>query len=187
MSWVDVTTAVGTAGAAVVALALGSRAEWRAIRTERLTKEENEHRQALHVSAWMLVEQDDGKGLHEMGVDDPTFDRRKACIYSIVQNASEEPVWDVVVFTPMLVEKHEGSSELKFAEAQDEIISIGPHETYKSEIKIITLPISRFPLKVEFRDNAGRQWCRDERGRLHRGRSSEPAMGFVDEVAGSSD
>jgi hypothetical protein len=94
MSWIDITTAVGTAGAAVVALGLGLRAEWRAIRLERQAKTENERRQAIHVAAWTLVEQDDGKGLREVDVDDPSLDRRRARVYEVVQNASGEPIWD---------------------------------------------------------------------------------------------
>jgi hypothetical protein len=183
MPWVDVTTAVGTAGAAVVALGLGLRAEWRAIRAERQTSAENERRQAIHVAAWMLVEQDDGEGPREVDGDDPSFDRRKAHVYEVVQNASEEPIWDVVINAPILVEKHKGSPELKFDETWDEIISVGPHEIRKSEITVMTLPYNRFPLKVEFRDNAGRDWSRDGRGRLHRGRTSEPTFSFLDKVA----
>lgn len=182
MSWVDVTTAVGTVSAAMVALGLGLRAEWRAIRAERRARVEEERRQAIHVAAWMLVEQDDGEGPREVDADDPSFDRRKAHVYEVVQNASEEPIWDVVVNAPIFVEKNEASSELKFAETEDEIISIGPHETRKSEITVMTLPYNRFPLRVEFRDNAGRDWSRDDRGRLHRGRTSKPSFAWIDKV-----
>jgi hypothetical protein len=183
MSWVDVTTAVGTAGAAVVALGLGLRAEWRAIRAERHARVEEERRQAIHVAAWMLVEQDDGQGPYEVDVDDPGLNGRKARVYEVVQNASEEPIWDVVVMAPIFVENFQGSTELKPAETFDEIISIGPHEIRKSEITVMTLQYNRLPLKVEFRDNAGRDWSRDDRGRLHRGRMSEPTFASFDEMA----
>jgi hypothetical protein len=55
MSWVDVTTAVGTASAAVIALGLGLRAEWRAIHAERSQREENVRRQAIHVASWIWL------------------------------------------------------------------------------------------------------------------------------------
>src|SRR6185312_15582105 len=97
MSWVDITTAVGTAGAALVALGLGLRAEVRTSRTERQTRMENEQHQAIHVAAWMLVEQDTGEGPREIYTDDPSFDKRKAHVYKIIQNGSEEPIWNVFV------------------------------------------------------------------------------------------
>lgn len=182
MSWVDVTTAVGTAGAAVVALGLGLRAEWRAIRVERQAKEEDERRQAIHVAAWMLVEQDDGQGPHEVDVDDQSFNPRKARAYEVVQNASEEPIWDVVVNAPIIIEKEKESSGFEFSETEDEIISIGPHEMRKSEITVMSLSYNRLPLRVEFRDNAGRDWSRDNRGRLHRGRTSVPTFASMDKL-----
>lgn len=183
MSWVDVTTAVGTAGAAVVALGLGLRAETRATRLDRKQHEEEERRQAIHVAAWMLVEQDDGDGLKEVEAGDPSLDMLKARIYSVVQNASDEPIWDVVINVPILVEKSEGSRELKQTQTEDEIISVGPHETLKLSVTALVVPYNRFPLQVEFRDNAGRDWRRDDRGRLHRGRTSEPYFADVDEMA----
>jgi hypothetical protein len=144
---------------------------------------EDERQQAIHVAAWMLVEQDDGEGPREVDADDPSFDRRRARVYEVVQNASEEPIWDVVVNAPILIEKDKGSSELKFTESEDEIISIGPHEIRKSEITVMNLSYNRLPLKVEFRDNAGRDWSRDDRGRLRRGRTSEPSFVWIDKVA----
>jgi len=174
MSWVEVTTAIGTAGAAVVALALGLRAEWRAIRAEHETKVESERRQAIHVAAWMLVEQDDGKGSLEIDQRSPSFKRRKARVYEIVQNASEEPIWDVVVYAPIFTNDEEGPG-LRIVQARNAIMCIGPHEAHKSEITALTIKLNRFPLGVEFRDNAGRDWSRDGRGRLHYGRTSPSA------------
>jgi hypothetical protein len=95
MSWVDVTTAVATASAVVVALALGLKAEWRATRLEREQHEQEERRQAIHVAAWMLVEQDDGDGPRDVEVSDLSLDMRKARIYSVIQNVGDEPIWDV--------------------------------------------------------------------------------------------
>jgi len=179
MSWVDVTTAVSTAGAVVVALYLGLKGEWRATRAERRARQEDERRQAVHVAAWMLVEQDSRDGPREIDADDPSFDARAAHVYEVVQNASDEPIWDVVINAPILAEKEKGGLELKFIETEDEIIFVGPHETRKSEITVRTLRYNRFPLKIEFRDNASRSWSRDERGRLHRGRASETMFGWL--------
>jgi hypothetical protein len=183
MSWVDVTTAVATASAVVVALALGLKAEWRATRLEREQHEQEERRQAIHVAAWMLVEQDDGDGPGDVEVSDLSLDMRKARIYSVIQNASDEPIWDVVVNVPILVEKSKGSRELQAAETEDEVISVGPHETLKQRITVLVIPFSHLPLQIEFRDNAGRDWRRDDRGRLHRGRTSEPSFAIFDEPA----
>jgi hypothetical protein len=153
------------------------------IEERRRDREENERRQATQVAAWMLVEEEGEGGRHEVDVDDPSFNKANAHVYQVVQNASDEPIWDVIVKTPILVEKNKGNRELKFIDAKDEIISIGPHETRKSEITCMTLPYNRFPLKVEFRDNAGRDWSRDDRGRLHPGRTSEATFTSIDEMA----
>jgi hypothetical protein len=183
MSWVDVTTAVGTASAAVIALGLGLRAEWRATRLERKLAGEEDRRQAVHVAAWMLVEQYDEDGAREVLVDDPSMDWRKVRVYEVIQNASDEPIWDVVVRATVFKEKNEGSDELEIDECEDEIMSIGPHETHKSQITIMTLPYNRFPLKISFRDNAGREWHRDDRGRLQDGRIFEASWSWIDKLA----
>ena len=183
MSWVDVTTAVGTASAAVIALGLGLRAEWRATRLERKLASEEDRRQAVHVAAWMLVEQYDEDGASEVLVDEPSTDWRKVRVYEVIQNASDEPIWDVVVRAPMFTEKSPDSDELNVDECEDEIMSIGPHETHKSQIKVMTLPYNRFPLKISFRDNAGREWHRDDRGRLQAGRVFEASWGWMDKLA----
>lgn len=41
----------------------------------------------------------------------------------------------------------------------------------------------RQPVEIEFRDNAGNDWRRDDRGRLFRGRKSEPVRAVVDEIS----
>jgi hypothetical protein len=168
MSWVDVTTAVGTAGAAVVALGLGLRAEWRAIRAEREAKTENERRQAVHVAAWILVEHDNGDGPREVEWDGPSSDERGAHDYAVVQNASEEPIWEIFVDVPTMHFKGE-SNPPKW------IAVIGPHETYKVEITEPAILFNRIPLKVQFQDNAGRNWFRDGEGVLHGGRTGKKA------------
>src|SRR5258708_2777956 len=124
MSWVDVPTAVGTAGAAIVALGLGWRAEWRATRLERKQADEEGRRQAVHVAAWMLVEQPEEDGLREVDADDPSLDMRKAKVYEVVQNASDEPIWDVVVRALIFTDNIKEGNELGVEECEDEIISI---------------------------------------------------------------
>lgn len=186
MLWINLATAAGTVSAVFVALGLGLKAEWRATRLEREQHEQEERRQAIHVAAWLLVGQDDRGGFTEIEVDSSSLDPRKARIYSVVQNASDEPVWDVVVKVPILVEKSKGSRELTQTESEDEIIFVGPHETLRLPITVLVVPYNRFPLQVEFRDNAGRDWRRDDRGRLHRGRTSEPSFAMVDEIAEES-
>jgi len=186
MSWVDVTTAVGTASAAVIALGLGLRAEWRATRLERKQYEQDERGQASHVAAWMLVKRDDEEGLREVDPGDPPSDirdMRGLRIYAVIQNASDEPIWDVVVNAPIFVPKGKGSDELRSAESEDEVVSVGPHETLMRPITVLTIPYNRIPLRVEFRDNAGRDWSRDDRGRLHRGRTTQPEGAWLDELA----
>jgi hypothetical protein len=101
------------------------------IEERRRDREENERRQATQVAVWVLVEQDDERGRHEVDADDPSLDRPNARVYEVVQNASDEPIWDVIIKVPILVEKQKGSAELKVIDAEDEIISIGPHETRK--------------------------------------------------------
>jgi hypothetical protein len=152
-----------------VALGLGLRAEWRAIRAEREARTENERRQAIHVAAWMLVEQDDGDGPREVEGADPSFDMRKAHVYEVVQNASEEPIWDVFVDAPTFHFADE-RSPLKW------IPTIGPHEIRKSEVTEPVISYNRIPLKMEFRDNAGRNWYRDVGGMLHSGRIFVPSQ-----------
>jgi hypothetical protein len=182
MSWVDVTTAVGTASAAVVALGLGLRAEWRAVRTEQRQRGEEQRRQAIRVAAWMLVEQDNGEGLEEVEVDDPSLARQKAHIYAVIHNASDEPIWDVTIFTPGFTSVAERSQELRSTEFEDEIVCIAPRETLRLPIKVLTIPYNRKPIKVEFRDNAGREWSRDDRGRLHEGRVAQPEDAWIDKL-----
>ena len=177
MSWVEITTAIGTAGAAVVALLLGLKAEWRATRAEHRARLYHERRQAEHVAAWMLVEQDNGDGPKEIEPENSSgIDR--FCVYQVVQNASDEPIWDVTVYSPTLVEQVRGSQNFLVLDTKNKIGFIGPHEERKSPITGMTLQYNRAPLMVEFRDNAGRNWSRDKVGRLHQGRESEPDPGL---------
>ncbi len=134
----------------------------------------------------MLVERDDGDGpkevdVYELSVDQP--DMRGIRNYAVINNASDEPIWDVIVSAPIFVEKSKGSDELQSAHSEDEVVSVGPHETLRLPITALTIPYNRLPLKLDFRDNAGRDWSRDDRGRLHRGRTSEPEWAWVDEAA----
>ena len=189
VSWVDVTTAVGTAGAAVAAVALGLRAEWRSIRSERRQAESDERRQAIHVAAWILVERQREDGTTEIDPSDPSidalsesFDGRGLHIYAVIQNASDEPVWDVTSRVPGFVPKSKESDELKVTTLEDEYVVIGPHETHKGPITATTIWYNRLPIEIDFRDNAGRDWHRDDRGRLHPGRKEPSSWAWMDEL-----
>jgi hypothetical protein len=190
MSWVDVTTAVGTAGAAVVALGLGLRAEWRATRLERQQRGLDIQRQATQVAAWMIVERhmDEGgievdAGDPSLDVLDPAYDPRGVRVCVVVQNASDQPIWDVITHIPTFEPKNKDSAELKSADIEDERIVIGPGETIRIPIEILTIRYNRLPVEVEFRDNAGGEWRRDERGRLYRGRRSPASWAWIDDLA----
>jgi hypothetical protein len=190
MSWVDVTTAVGTAAAAVVALGLGLRAEWRATRLERHQHELDIRRQATQIAAWIVVERHSGEIRTEIAAGDPSldaldpaFDPRDVYVYVIVQNGSDQPIWDVTTHTTIFVRKSDDSDELETADAEDERIVIAPGETVRSPITTWTLTYNRLPVEVEFRDNAGEEWRRDDRGRLHRGRRSPATWAWFDDLA----
>jgi len=190
MSWVDVTTAVGTAGAAVVALALGLRAEWRAMRLERHQHEFDVQQQAAQVAAWMIVERHMDGERTEVDADDPSldvldpaYDPRGVRVCVIVLNASNQPIWDVTTHVPAFVPKSKDSADLKSIEIEDERVVIGPGETIRIPVGILTIPYNRLPIKVKFRDNAGAEWRRDDRGRLHRGRQSPASWAWIDDLA----
>jgi hypothetical protein len=190
MPWVDVTTAVGTAGAAVLALGLGLRAEWRATRLERQQNQLDIRRQATHVAAWMIVERrvDEDRteidpGDPSLDVCDPAYDPCGVHVYVIVQNASDQPIWDVTTHISVFVPKSKDSDELKSADIEDERIVIGPGETIRIPIETYTVSYNRLPIEVEFRDNAGGEWRRDDRGRLHYGRQSPASWAWIDDVA----
>jgi len=187
--WIDVTSAISTAAAALVALGLGLRAEWRAIRSERHQAEIDERRQAIHVAAWALVERHREEGRTEVDPSDPSLDTLSASfdmhgihIYSIIQNASEEPIWDVTTRVPGFVPKSRDSNELKPTTLEDEYVVIGPRETVKREVTAATLAFNRLPIEIDFRDNAGQDWRRDDRGRLHQGRKEPPSWAWIDEL-----
>lgn len=182
MSWVDVTTAVGTAGAAVIALGLGGRAEWQAVRIDRKQLDDEHRHQAIHVAAWMLVEQDGENGIEEVAPADEGVDLRRARIYTVVRNGSDEPIWDVIVHGLAFTPRKAGSNVLDPGEFQDEYTVIGPHETIKSRVTIATVPYNRMPLEIDFRDSADREWHRDFRGRLSPGRKAEGIWASFDDL-----
>jgi hypothetical protein len=80
VSWVDITTAVGTAASAVIALGLGLRAEYRAIRTEREQRELLAMAQATKVGAW----------ISSMIYDE---ENRRSVVLIRVRNGSNMPVY----------------------------------------------------------------------------------------------
>jgi hypothetical protein len=190
MSWVDVTTAVGTAAAAVVALGLGLRAELRATRIERQRNELEIRRQATQVAAWMIVERHrDGERVEADASDpsldalDPSYDPRGVHVCVIVQNASDQPVWDVMTHIPGFVPKKGSSDKLESTYFEDEQVVVGPREAVRIPVEGYNLSYNRLPIEIEFRDNAGREWRRDDRGRLHTGRRSPGSWAWLDELA----
>ncbi len=60
------------------------------------------------MAAWLLVERDDGDGFKEVRAYDPSFDTRNMRglrIFTVIHNASDEPIWDVVVNVSIFVDK----------------------------------------------------------------------------------
>jgi hypothetical protein len=164
MSWVDVTTAIGTAGAAIVALGLGASGEWRARRVERRQAEFEERRQAAHVAAWIIIEQDDGQGPTEV-ISEETFaiGANEADFFVVLQNASDEPIWDARIYFRYVIK-----NESKVAWLEKSVKIVGPNDKVKLPIKELVAEYGRTPIELAFIDNAGREWKRDTNGRLNR-------------------
>ncbi len=167
MSWVDVTTAVSTAGAAVIALALGLRAEQRSIRHEREQRRRDEYQQASNVAAWILVEQAKDGIWTEVAVKGSQTIVRDARFHIVIQNGSNEPIWNVhMIRSETLVQKDDGHLDPGGIE---EIECTGPRETRKISIIPWDRPLNRTPVGICFRDNAKKEWFRDSSGYLHPG------------------
>lgn len=164
MSWVDVTTAIGTAAAAIIALGLGLSGEGRAWRLERRQAEFEERRQATHVAAWMIIERDDGQGSTEV-ISEETFanESNEADFFVVLQNASDEPVWDARIYFPYLVK-----DEHRVVWQEKSVNIVGPNDKVRLPITELVVEHGRTPIEFTFRDNAGRRWKRDTNGRLSR-------------------
>ncbi|CAN7546854.1 hypothetical protein LJR013_003909 [Pseudarthrobacter oxydans] len=167
----DWLSGVGTAGAAIIALVLAFRAEKAARKAERradtaeaaslkeqqkrLKQEqaqelEDKRSQAKHVAAWLEV-------LDVSDLDGKPHDWRPDC-QVIIDNASDEPIWEVGVFHWSL-----GASGHSFLP----VVPPGQRRTIKVKGKPAKdgLTIEE-AVKLIFRDNTGRDWQRAVIGNL---------------------
>lgn len=135
-TWQDTATAIGTIGATLAAVGLGATAELRTNRDRSERRTTNEQQQAQRVAAWMEF--------------------RKGTTFVVIQNASEEPIWDV----KFSVEDGEPSADIESLR----VVAPG-----RAEHGLMQKPaLDDAPIRLSFRDNAGREWVRDEQGILKR-------------------
>ncbi|RAO25503.1 hypothetical protein ONO23_05855 [Micromonospora noduli] len=140
------------------ALAFGLRTDLRQRRLEREVRADKDRHQARRVAGWILVRQLDD------GVQGGTSGFRAVRSHAFVQNASDEPIWDVEVRVP---EVELAGGEVVDLMERHYFEVIGPGEVLDIELPD-TPPFDRLPLVIKFADNAGRRWLRDERGKLKR-------------------
>jgi hypothetical protein len=76
-----------------------------------------------------VVGQDDRGGFTEIEVDSSPLGPRKGSYLHCRAERQHEPIWDVVVKVPILVEKSKGSRELTQTESEDETIFVGLRNT----------------------------------------------------------
>lgn len=149
MSWVDVTTAVGTAGAAVIALGLGGRAEWRAMRAEQAQRDQSKRDQAGRVSGW------------------PQGDREGKTLLALM-NASVEPVYEVVVGMVLI----QGGGARRLEEMNDlteyrRVLSVLPPGAWHVKVSGGWGGMGKRPgIEIAFNDRSGRHWIRRSNGTL---------------------
>jgi hypothetical protein len=142
VSWVDITAAVGTAASAVIALGLGLRAEYRAIRTEREQRELLAMAQATRVGAW----------ISSMIYDE---ENHRSVVLVRIRNGSNMPVYRLELKSKIGVQ----GTFVRHVDA------MGP-----DEIRELTLwiPGNRrsmlFAPELLFTDIADRRWYRDRSG-----------------------
>lgn len=143
MSRVDITTAIGTASAAVVALGLGLRGEWRAIRTEQRQQERERAAQASLVTGWM-------SSLIIQGDPYPEIRIR-------ARNGNETPVYQVSLKVNVGVR----GTFIRYIDA------MGPNETREFRIWLPGYPRTNILTPdLTFMDSAGRRWLRQGSGEL---------------------
>lgn len=162
-TWQDTVTAWATLCAVLVALGLGVVAEVRNARDRSARRKEGEARrvraeaeQANRVAAWL----EDRPGVIEAAT---------TRIFAVAQNASGEPVWDVLVLVDQIEEFGEEEVPDRWGTRTVRIGMLPPGE--RVERKLSRTPPdanSPAPLAMTFRDNAGAWWGRDERGVLGR-------------------
>ncbi len=143
MTWVEVTSAVATASAAVIALGFGVAAELRLHRDRRQRQALEERSQATRVAAWL----------------DPEFlipgsEKWSTEGFVFIQNASDEPIWHAMIDGP----GPRGTWHIPI---------VPPNANLKRKADLSAVHDTS-PLDVQFLDNHGRQWRRDRHGVLHR-------------------
>jgi hypothetical protein len=126
----------------------------------------------------MLVEQVGKSEQEEIVPENPSVVPERVDAYQVVQNSSDEPIWDVTVYAPKLVEQSADSPWFNVYDEPTEIGFMAPHEIHKSVIRTLTVEGNRYPLLLEFRDNAGRSWVRDLGGNLEKRKGSLPGPSF---------
>ena len=149
MSWVDVTSAVGTAAAAVVALGLGLRGEWRAMRAEQTQRVQNKREQAERVSGWP---QNDVDGKTPIAL----------------MNSSLEPVYEVVVALVFV----QGLKPWHLEDINDDgmhrrVLSVLPPGKWHVDVPSGWTVMHRRPgVEIAFSDRAGLHWIRRSNGAI---------------------
>ena len=153
MSWVDVTTAIGTAAAAaVIALGLGSRAEWRAFRTEQEARASQRAVQASQVAGWMS-----SPLIREHSDAYPEIHIR-------VRNGSDTPIYMVWIKVMAGVR----GTFIRYVDA------MGPGETREFTIVLPSYPRANiFAPELLFTDINSKRWLRGNRGELRELRENE--------------
>src|SRR5260370_32392194 len=142
VSWVDVTTAIGTAGSAIVALALGVNAQYRGGRADRVQRDRSAMAQAELVGAWTST----------VLPDDPYVELRIR-----IRKGSRRRVYHVSMQIVLGV----CGTFVRRIEA------MGPDETREFRILSPTYPRTAFLTPpIRFADVAGRSWFREASGRL---------------------
>jgi len=143
MSWVDITTAIGTAAAAVVALGLGLRAEWRAFRAEQRERAAGHSAQASQVAGWT-------SSFHFEADPYPEINIR-------VRNGSEMPIY---VVSLQVVAGVKGTF-VRYVDA------MGPSEIREFKIILPSTPRGNvLAPDLLFTDISGRRWLRSSNGEL---------------------
>jgi hypothetical protein len=136
---VDALSAAGTIGAFGVGFVLLRQEH----RREEVREEEDRRLQAVKVSAWVEAERTAHGG-------------RELLFH--VHNASEMPIYEVSLPTPYADDEHE----------PEFIGLVPPGQTLKRPAprEWLRTYYSPEPVEIEFSDSSGRQWKRDEQGRL---------------------
>lgn len=146
-------TAIGV----LVALSFGVIAERRTRQDRNALAQQSRRAQASRVSAWVASER---------------LDRHSARAVLVVQNASDEPVWDVVVsYMELGDELPDGTL------AEHDVtwrLGVLPPQTTRTMNAPWTPPEDDEPLALSFRDNANSRWKRRADAFLEQSQRSTP-------------